>query len=117
MIKTLVMEDDAGKPMIVLMHGDREVSTRALARIVGVKTIVARARPTSPIGTPAIGSGAPAPFGPATPMPIHGGHHRRPARVYVNGGKRGYLVGWRTAELVRLVEPTLVTASQAPARD
>ena len=38
-IKTLVMEDDAGKPMIVLMHGDREVSTKALARIVGVKTI------------------------------------------------------------------------------
>ncbi len=111
-IKTLVMEDDARKPLIVLMHGDREVSTKALARIVGVKTIVPCA--------PAVADrhsgyqvGGTSPFGTRRAMPVYA--QRTIAglpRVYVNGGKRGYLVGMAPADLVRVLA-ALVDIAQA----
>jgi len=104
-IKTLVMEDDAKRPLVVLMHGDREVSTKGLARTLGVKTV----SPCSPevasrhSGYPVGGT---SPFGTRRPMPTY--MERSIAALpylYVNGGKRGYLVGMSPAELVRVLKP------------
>jgi Cys-tRNA(Pro) deacylase len=110
-IKTLVMEDDAKRPLVVLMHGDREVSTKNLARTLGVKTI-------SPC-EPAVADrhsgyqvGGTSPFGTRRTMPVY--MQRTIADLpylYVNGGRRGYLVGMAPADLVRALEPTLVDAA------
>jgi Cys-tRNA(Pro) deacylase len=107
-VKTLVMQDDAGRPLVVLMHGDREVSTKALARTLGVKGIESCA--------PAVADrhsgyqvGGTSPFGTRRQMPVY--MERSIAGldyVYVNGGRRGYLVGMSPAELVRVLQPTLV---------
>jgi len=113
-IKTLVMQDDAGRPLVVLMHGDREVSTKNLARAIGVKTIETCA--------PAVADrhsgyqvGGTSPFGTRKAMPVY--MERSIAAlpyVYVNGGRRGYLVGMTPADLVRVLAPTLVDAATAP---
>lgn len=106
-VKTLVMEDDAKKPLVVLMHGDREVSTKSLARHLGVKTI----SPCDPVTADRHSGyqvGGTSPFGTRRTMPVY--MQRTIAdlpRVYINGGKRGYLVGMAPADLVRVLEPTL----------
>jgi Cys-tRNA(Pro) deacylase len=107
-IKTLVMEDDTKRPFVVLMHGDREVSTKALARFLGVKTVTPCA--------PAVADrhsgyqvGGTSPFGTRRAMPIY--MERSIAGlpyVYVNGGRRGYLVGMVPGELSRVLQPILV---------
>ena len=104
-IKTLVMEDDAKRPLVVLMHGDREVSTKALARIIGVKSVT--------ICAPAVASrhsgyhvGGTSPFGTRRAMPTY--MERSIAALpylYVNGGRRGYLVGMAPADLIRVLQP------------
>jgi Cys-tRNA(Pro) deacylase len=107
-IKTLVMEDDAKRPMIVLMHGDREVSTKNLARQIGVKTIA----PCDPVVADRHSGyqvGGTSPFGTRRTMPVY--MQRTIADlpcVYVNGGRRGYLVGVAPADLIRVLKPTLV---------
>jgi len=111
-IKTLVMEDDAKKPLIVLMHGDREVSTKALARVLGVKTI-APCAPGVADRHSGYQVGGTSPFGTRRPMPVY--VERTIAdlpRLYVNGGKRGYLVGMAPADLLRVLAPTLVDVAQ-----
>lgn len=92
-IKTLIMEDETKRPLIVLMHGDREVSTKNLARLIGVKTI-------SPC-TPEMASkhsgylvGGTSPFGTRKAMPVYlQASILDLPKIYINGGKRGYLVG------------------------
>jgi Cys-tRNA(Pro) deacylase len=107
-IKTLVMEDDAKRPMIVLMHGDREVSTKNLARTLGVKSV----QPCAPAVADRHSGyqvGGTSPFGTRRPMPVY--MERTIAALdylYVNGGRRGYLVGMKPDELVRVLQPTLV---------
>jgi Cys-tRNA(Pro) deacylase len=107
-IKTLVMEDDAKRPMIVLMHGDREVSTKNLARTIGVKSV----QPCAPAVADRHSGyqvGGTSPFGARRPMPVY--MERTIAALdylYVNGGRRGYLVGMTPGELVRVLKPTLV---------
>jgi Cys-tRNA(Pro) deacylase len=107
-IKTLVMEDDARRPMIVLMHGDREVSTKNLARALGVKSV----RPCPPdVADRHSGYqvGGTSPFGTRRTMPVY--VQRTIADLpylYVNGGRRGYLVGMSPSELIRVLAPTLV---------
>jgi len=115
-IKTLIMQDDAARPMIVLMHGDREVSTRTLARALGVKSI----EPCAPAAAERHSGyqvGGTSPFGTRKPMPVY--MERSIAalpRIYVNGGRRGYLVGIAPTDLVRVLHPTLVdVAIGAPA--
>lgn len=113
-IKTLIMEDDRKRPMIVLMHGDREVSTKNLARHLGVKTV-------SPCA-PAIADrhsgyqvGGTSPFGTRRAMPVYAPSTITGLpRVYVNGGRRGYLVGLAPADLVRVLEPALIDIAAAP---
>src|SRR5436190_14668913 len=107
-IKTLVMEDDAKRPLVVLMHGDREVSTKALARVLGVKTVT--------ICAPAVADrhsgyqvGGTSPFGTRRAMPTY--MERSIAALpclYVNGGRRGYRVGMPPSELIRVLTPILV---------
>ncbi len=112
-VKTLVMEDDRGAPVVVLMHGDREVSTKALARQLGRREIrickpdVANRHSgyqvggTSPLGTRKI-----------MPVCIERSILELP-RIYVNGGSRGFLVGVAPRDLVPLLAPTLVDVALA----
>ena len=114
-IKTLVMEDDRRAPLVILMHGDREVSTRALARALGAGSI----RPSSPdVAERHSGYkvGGTSPFGLRKPLPIYmEASIAALPRVFVNGGKRGYLVGLDPGDLERLLSPTRVSAAQPPA--
>ena len=92
-VKTLVMEDDAAKPLIVLMHGDRKVSTKALAREIGVKRI-APCRPDVAERHSGYRVGGTSPFGVRKPMPtfVEETILDLPT-IYINGGRRGYLLG------------------------
>ncbi len=106
-IKTLVMEDEAKRPLIVLMHGDREVSTKNLARLLGVKTITP-CEPAAADRHSGYQVGGTSPFGTRRAMPVY--MQRSIAELpylYVNGGRRGYLVGMAPADLVRVLRPTL----------
>ena len=108
-VKTLIMEDETGKPLVVLMHGDREVSTKALARQVGAKAIH--------ICKPEVANrhsgylvGGTSPFGTKKPMPVYvEASILTLERVYLNGGSRGFLVGLAPTDLVRLLAPTEVS--------
>lgn len=107
-VKTLVMEDDEKSPLLVLMHGDREVSTKALARLLGKKSV----QPCKPeVANRHSGYlvGGTSPFGTRKPMPVYVERTILDCeRIYVNGGSRGFLVGLAPADLVRVLAPTLV---------
>jgi Cys-tRNA(Pro) deacylase len=104
-VKTLVMEDQDRNPLIVLMHGDRQVSTRQLARTLGVKTIQACAAETAHRHT-GYQVGGTSPFGLRKPLPVYvEASVLELPRIYVNGGKRGYLVGMAPADLARVLRP------------
>ena len=91
-IKTLVMEDDQQKPLIVLMHGDREVSTKALARQIGVKS-VEPCRPDVAERHTGYTVGGTSPFGTRKRLPVYVERTVLDLEVvYVNGGRRGFLV-------------------------
>jgi Cys-tRNA(Pro) deacylase len=107
-IKTLVMEDEQGDPLIVLMHGDRKVSTKELARQAGAKRI-APCKPEVATRHSGYLIGGTSPFGTRKRMPIYLERSVLGlARIYINGGRRGYLLGMDPAELARLLSPTLV---------
>jgi Cys-tRNA(Pro) deacylase len=113
-VKTLVMEDEAGAPLVVLMHGDREVSTKALARQVGRRSVQI-CRPEVANRHSGYQVGGTSPFATRKPMPVF--MERSIAalpRIYVNGGSRGFLVGLAPADLVRVLAPTPVDAAIAP---
>ena len=110
-VKTLVMEDDAKRPFIVLMHGDREVSTKNLARFLGVKA-VAPCAPAVADRHSGYQVGGTSPFGTRRAMPVY--MERTIASLpylYVNGGRRGYLVGMMPADLMRVLAPVAVDAA------
>jgi Cys-tRNA(Pro) deacylase len=91
-VKTLVMETEAKKPLVVLMHGDREVSTKQLARTLGVKSV----HPCDPAAAQKHTGylvGGTSPFGTRAKLPVYVERtiFELP-RIYVNGGKRGFLV-------------------------
>src|SRR5689334_23862706 len=91
-VKTLVMEDEGKQPLIVLMHGDKEVSTKALARAVGVKTITP-CRPEVAERHTGYMVGGTSPFGTRKPLPVYVERTiLNIETVYVNGGRRGFLV-------------------------
>jgi Cys-tRNA(Pro) deacylase len=112
-IKTLVMEDDAKRPFVVLMHGDREVSTKALAREIGVKTVTICA-PDAANRHSGYQVGGTSPFGLRKPMPIYVERSILALpRIYINGGSRGFLVGIDPAELLRVLGATPVEVAIA----
>jgi Cys-tRNA(Pro) deacylase len=91
-VKTLVMEDDRKRALIVLMHGDREVSTKALARAIGVKTVTP-CRPEVAERHTGYLVGGTSPFGTRKVLPVYVQRTILEIdRVYVNGGRRGYLI-------------------------
>ncbi len=110
-IKTLVMEDEQKRPLIVLMHGDREVSTKNLARQIGSKTVSPCAPEVAQKHTGYLVGGT-SPFGTRKAMPVY--LERSIAeldRIYINGGRRGFLVAVCPADLIRALSPTLVDAA------
>ena len=112
-IKTLVMQDERKQPLIVLMHGDREVSTKNLARQIGVKTVapcdaVVAERHTG------YQVGGTSPFGTRKAMPVYVERSILDLpRLYINGGKRGFLVAMVPADLVRVLSPAPIDAAVA----
>lgn len=110
-IKTLVMEDDSKKPLIVLMHGDREVSTKNLARQIGTRTVTPCAPDVAQRHSGYMVGGT-SPFGTRKLMPIY--MERTIAdleRIYINGGRRGFLVSLAPSDLMRVLSPRLVEAA------
>jgi Cys-tRNA(Pro) deacylase len=107
-VKTLVMQDEQAKPLIVLMHGDRKVSTRNLARQAGRKAIEP-CRPDVAQRHTGYQVGGTSPFGMRKPLPIYMERSiaALPA-IYINGGRRGLLVKVKTKELVNVLKPELV---------
>jgi len=113
-IKTLVMEDDAKRALLVLMHGDHAVSTRNLARLLGVKS-VAPCVPAVANRHTGYQVGGTSPFGTRHAMPVY--LQRSIAAlpyIYINGGRRGYLVGMSPAELMRVLKPEMVDVAVVP---
>lgn len=100
-VKTLVMQDDKGEPLIVLMHGDRQVSTKNLAREIGAKS-VEPCKPEVAQRHSGYLVGGTSPFGTRKAMPVYVERSVLALpRIYINGGRRGYLVG---------LEPSLLPA-------
>jgi Cys-tRNA(Pro) deacylase len=107
-VKTLVMEDDAGAPLIVLMHGDREVSTRQLARQANRQTITP-CHPTVAQRHTGYLVGGTSPFGTRKVLPVYMERTILELdRVYINGGRRGFLVALAPAAVQRVLNATLV---------
>ena len=108
MVKTLVMEDENAKPLIVLMHGDCKVSTKELARQAGVKKIMPCAPETANRHTGFLIGGT-SPFGTRKVMPVFVEKSILDLPlIYINGGKRGYLVGVHPHDIVPVLQATLV---------
>ncbi|MSQ63256.1 MAG: Cys-tRNA(Pro) deacylase [Betaproteobacteria bacterium] len=110
-VKTLVMQDEAAKPLIVLMHGDRKVSTKNLARQAGRKRIEP-CKPEVAQRHTAYQVGGTSPFGTKKRMPIYMERSIiELPKIYINGGRRGFLVGLAPGEIVRTLVPVLVTVA------
>jgi Cys-tRNA(Pro) deacylase len=108
-VKTLVMEDEAAQPLIVLMHGDHKVSTKELARQAGVKKI-APCKPEAAQRHTGYLVGGTSPFGTRKALPIFMEKTiLELPLVYINGGRRGFLVGVHPHDLLRVLKPKLVT--------
>jgi Cys-tRNA(Pro) deacylase len=107
-IKTLVFEDESAKPLIILMHGDRKVSAKELARQAGRKA-VAPCKPEVANRHTGFLVGGTSPFGTKKAMPIYVEKSILSLSViYINGGRRGYLVGIHPHDLMRALQPTTV---------
>jgi Uncharacterized conserved protein len=107
-IKTLIMEDEGKKPLVVLMHGDREVSTRELARVIGAKS-VEPCRPETAERHSGYKVGGTSPFGLRKSMPIYiEGSILELEKIFINGGKRGLLVEISPLDLERVLKPVRV---------
>ena len=111
-VKTLVMEDDRKTPVIVLMHGDKEVSTKELARILGVKAVQPCDPATASRHTGFMVGGT-SPFGTKKVLPVYVEETilSLPA-IYINAGRKGLLVEMKPAELTRVLKPTPVRVAR-----
>ena len=107
-IKTLVMEDESAKPLIVLMHGDCKVSTKELARQAGCKKVEPCTPETANRHTGFLVGGT-SPFGTKKKMPIYIEKSILDLPlIYINGGRRGFLVGVHPHDLMRALAPKVV---------
>jgi Cys-tRNA(Pro) deacylase len=112
-IKTLIFEDEAKKPLCVLMHGDREVSARNLARQIGCKS-VAPCAPKVADRHSGYQVGGTSPFGLRRAMPIYWEKAIGDLpRIHINGGARGFLVGLSPQDLYRVLAPRPVEVAIA----
>lgn len=107
-VKTLIMETDRGDPIVVLMHGDRKVATKELARVAGAKRVFP-CRPEVAQRHSGYLVGGTSPFGTRKPMPVYLERSvLELPHIYINGGRRGYLLGMDPRELARVLAPVLV---------
>ena len=103
-IKTLVMQDEAAKPLIVLMHGDCKVSTKNLARSIGCKS-VEPCKPEVAQRHSGYMIGGTSPFGTKKTMPVYvEASILELPRIYINGGRRGFLVSLAPQVLLDLLK-------------
>jgi Cys-tRNA(Pro) deacylase len=110
-IKTLIMEDETGKPLIILMHGDKEVSTKSLARAIGVKS-VSPCNPAVAEKHTAYKVGGTSPFGTRKSMPVYMEQTIADLpEIFINAGSRGLLARMPTAEVVRILQPVYVNVA------
>jgi Cys-tRNA(Pro) deacylase len=110
-VKTLVMQDEAGKPLIVLMHGDRKVSTKNLARQIGCKS-VEPCKPEVASRHSGYQVGGTSPFGTRKAMPVYIEQSIMTLdKIYINGGRRGYLIGISPAEMQKTLAMTPVNCA------
>ena len=116
-VKTLVMEDEERRPLIVLMHGDRQVSTKNLARQSGRKRI-APCDPAVAQRHSGYQVGGTSPFGLRKPMPVFVQRSILDLRrIYINGGRRGFLVSLDPAVLTEELGATPVDCETAAEQD
>ena len=110
-IKTLVMEEDSRNPFIVLIHGDKQVSAKALARQLGVKTV----QPCTPQKAEKITGytvGGISPFGTRLHLPVYmEASIAELPEIFINAGKRGLLLSMKPHDLIRILHPVLVTVA------
>lgn len=110
-VKTLVMQDETARPLIVLMHGDRKVSTKNLARQAGRKSIEP-CKPEVAQRHTGYQVGGTSPFGTRKALPIYMERSiTELPEILVNGGRRGFLVRLAAQEVVRVLKPTLVAVA------
>ena len=110
-VKTLVMQDELAKPLIVLMHGDKKVSTKNLARQAERKRIEP-CKPDVAQRHSGYQVGGTSPFGTKKKMPIYLERSVLDLpKIYINGGRRGFLVGIAPGEITRTLNPQLVDAA------
>jgi Cys-tRNA(Pro) deacylase len=107
-VKTLLMETDKGEPLVVLMHGDRKVSTKELARAAGAKRVFP-CRPEDATRHSGYLVGGCSPFGTRKRMPVYMERTILDLpHIYINGGRRGYLLRMAPSEVARVLSPVLV---------
>jgi Cys-tRNA(Pro) deacylase len=112
-VKTLIMETDRREPLIVLMHGDRQVSTKQLARIIGAKS-VEPCKPDVADKHSGYKVGGTSPFGTKRTMPVYMQETVASLpTIYINGGSRGFLVAISPEDVVKVLKPTLVDVAIA----
>jgi Cys-tRNA(Pro) deacylase len=112
-VKTLIMEDEGGRPLVVLMHGDQEVSTKALARQIGAK-VVRICKPEVANRHSGYLVGGTSPFGTRKPMPVYVEQTiLQLERIYINGGSRGFLVELAPDGLIAALHPIPVQVGLA----
>jgi Cys-tRNA(Pro) deacylase len=113
-VKTIVMQTDEREPLLVLMHGDREVSTKQLARFLGVKRVEPCDEATATRHTGYLFGGT-SPFGTRHPLPVYVEKTVFDLpNIYINGGKRGFLVEIGPSDLRRAFRVTEVEVAIAP---
>jgi Cys-tRNA(Pro) deacylase len=107
-VKTLVFEDEQKRPLLVLMHGDRQVSTQALARQLGVRSVQPCAPEVAQRHTGYLVGGT-SPFGTKKALPVYCERSVTGLpRLFINAGRRGLLCSLAPSELVRVLAPVLV---------
>jgi len=110
-VKTLIMEDENAHPLIILMHGDKEVSTKELARAIGTKSIVP-CRPEIAQKHSGYKVGGTSPFGTRKVLPIYMEKTILDLpKIYINAGSRGLLAQMAPAEIVRILNPVMVNVA------
>lgn len=107
-VKTLIFEDERRQPLVVLMHGDRQVSTKELARLLAVKTI-SPCKPEIAQKHTGYQVGGTSPFGTKKTMTVYAERSILALdHIYINGGKRGFLVGIKPEVLTTVLAVTPV---------
>jgi Cys-tRNA(Pro) deacylase len=110
-IKTLIMEDEKSQPLVILMHGDREVSTKSLARSIGAKSI-APCRAEIAQKHTGFKVGGTSPFGTRKTLPVYMEKTILDLpSILINAGSRGLLAQMHPSEIVRILHPVMVNVS------